>query len=691
MKRPAGRPADAASGRGYTLLSLAGVVAAGAAFWRPALRATGGAWPAPLDDVYIHFAFARSAALAHPFQWVVGNGYSSGGTSLLYPLVLAPGWLLGLRDTRLGLFAAVVALASLVDLGASLRRLVARDGRAPAWVRVFATLVPLSVPLLDWSWFSGMETALVGAVLGRVLVATDRASSAPAHLRAAAQWRAGVWCAALVAARPELVALSLPLALAVVHGARSLSTATSLARAFAPTLLLLGVQAAANAALTGEIQAAGAVRKLVTTNPYAPPASLAVEVIRNLVVLRAQALDAALGGAPWSWAAPALGLVALAARRTRRLGAALGVGALVALLLVALNTTARFQNLRYAAPILAMLLSGATLGAARLARGGRLARSAGIVLALVVIAAPARWFPVQIEHFARASRNIAQQQVVVARRLAALSPRPRRVLVGDAGAIPYLSGLGALDGLGLGGYHDLPFARASVHGIPAVVELIERLPEGERPDWMALYATWWPDLVASFGRRVDSVRITDNVICGSDEKTLYRADWSALAVAGEQREGQLDAVDVADLVDERIHDYDFPHPLGGWVIGASRRDAAGHLRFDGGRIVPQGRAEHFVVGSSVVAGPGRLVLRTDAPDVEIRVTVRRAGSLVGQRTARLDAVSGPTEGEPAPGGPADGSWYELTAALPSVAGGDRIDVEARRGAWRSFHTWLVRP
>ncbi|KYF55998.1 hypothetical protein BE04_46105, partial [Sorangium cellulosum] len=82
------------------------VLGAAAAFYGPALERTGGAWPAPLDDVYIHFGFARAAALGHPFSWIPGNGYSSGGTSLTYPLALAPGYLLGFRGAWLGLFAA---------------------------------------------------------------------------------------------------------------------------------------------------------------------------------------------------------------------------------------------------------------------------------------------------------------------------------------------------------------------------------------------------------------------------------------------------------------------------------------------------------------------------------------------------------------------------------------------------------
>src|SRR5262249_35111309 len=66
-------------------------------------------WSAPLDDVFIHFDFARSAARGHPFEWSTGNGYSSGGTGLLYPLVLAPGIWLGFRGESLMHFAAIVA------------------------------------------------------------------------------------------------------------------------------------------------------------------------------------------------------------------------------------------------------------------------------------------------------------------------------------------------------------------------------------------------------------------------------------------------------------------------------------------------------------------------------------------------------------------------------------------------------
>ncbi len=672
--------------RRWLAATIALVVAAGAAFWGPGLLRTYPHFPVPLDDVYIHFGFARSAALGHPFAWIPGNGYSSGGTSLTYPLALAPGWLVGFRGERLAVFAAILACGAIVDLLRSLRALLSLRALAPRWIAWTFPVLLLSVPLLDWSLFSGMETAFFGAVLGRALLAAHRAVAAPPAERALAQTRAGVWAALLVATRPEAAPLAILLGLGGVHGAGSLRTAGSLLRALAPTLVFLAGQAAVNRALTGEWSAAGAVRKLATSNPYATPLDVALDVVKNLAVLRSQAFETPLGGARASLIVPLLGLAAALDRRARRVALPLLAGAAVSVLLVAFNTTARFQNFRYAAPALLMILAAVALGAASLARRGRLGAAIAAIAVAGASLAPARAFPRQIAHFARASANIAGQQVEVAARLAARAPRPRMLLVGDAGAIPYLSGLPALDGLGLGGYHDLPFARASVHGVPAVVELIERLPPEERPDLLALYPSWWPGLADVFGRRIDGVRIDDNVICGADEKVLYEADWSTLAGsagpgrARENESDEIDEIDVADLVSEAEHGYEAPFPRGGWVVGRVLPLEGGALRFDAGRIVPEGRGESFAIRAhrAGAAGPAALILRTDGGgEGEIRVRVERGGAAISERSAVLPAR-------------ADDRWHEVRVVLGEVRAGDRVRVFAARGAFRDFHAWLVR-
>jgi hypothetical protein len=642
---------------------------AGAAFWVPGYRRSAPHFPVPLDDVYIHFAFARSAALGHPFAWIPENGYSSGGTSLTYPLALAPAWALGLRGERIAIAAALLAVAALVDLARSLRKL------GPGWVSWAIPLLLVSVPLLDWSLFSGMETAFFGAVLGRALLAVRAAEERGPRDRGRAQAWAGVWAALLAATRPEAAPLALLLALSVVHAAGSLRTVPSIARASGPLLLFLGAQAAANRLLTGEWEAAGAVRKLAWSNPYTTGLEVALEAVKNLAVLRSQAFEVPLGGALAGWVVPLLGLAAVIDRRRRRLALPLLLGAAASVILVSFNTTARFQSFRYAAPALLMLLAAAALGAGALARLGRPGALAALGALAAAIVAPARGFPRQIDNFARASANIAGQQVEVAARLAREAPRPGRVLVGDAGAIPYLSGLPAIDGLGLGGYHDLPFARASVHGVPAVVELIERLPPSERPDVLALYPSWWQGLADVFGRREYGVRIADNVICGADEKVVYAADWSALGPPEEPREGALDALDVADLVDERAHAYEAPVPRGGWVVGAVLPLPGGAPRFDAGRIVPEGRSESFAVRAT---GRVALVLRTDGGGPgAFRVTVEHAGAAVAGAEVPLPERAG-------------GRWHEVRASLGAVRAGDRVRLEAVRTPLRDFHLWLIR-
>lgn len=651
------------------------VILVGLAFWIPGFRRTGGTFPIPLDDVYIHFAFARSAALGHPFEWTIGNGYSSGGTSVTYPLVLAPGWLLGFRAEKLAYFAAFIACLCLFDVCRSIRTLLpSRAGFVPWCV----PLVLLAVPLADWSFYSGMETALFAAVLGRFVVGAQKTFSVDSAHRASAQTMAGFWGALVVATRPEAAALVLPMGISMVYGAKSLGTMASLLRSLGPMSLFLGLQATANFVFTSEISQAGAVRKLVGTNPYITPPEIAIEVLKNLIVLQTQAFDAALGGRPWSLILLFFVVAAIAQRRSRPLALPLTLGAVGMLLLVSLNTTARYQNFRYAVPSLLALLIVSLLGMGALALQNRFARIFALVGTTLLIFAPFRHFAKQIDHFARSSGNIEEQQATVARKLAEQTPLPRRVFVGDAGAIPYLSGIPGIDGLGLGGYHDFPFARASVHGIPAVIELIERLPESDRPDVLAIYPTWWSDIVnGSFAKERFTVHIEDNVICASPDKVVYSADWSTLTPANEVRRGTSDELDIGDLVSERAHEYSFSRPRGGWIIGTTLKDPEGNLRYDAGRIIPEGQSERFILQLTGQSRPVVFVFRTDA-DVMGKISIEgiRAGNVVFRREVTVEAREGD-------------AWNEPAVSLPDVMGGDTLRITAVTNAFRHHHLWIV--
>jgi hypothetical protein len=358
-------------------------------------------------------------------------------------------------------------------------------------------------------------------------------------------------------------------------------------------------------------------------------------------------------------------------------------------LAVATNGQVRWQNERYTMPLVAWVLTAAALGLgalvlpARAGRAGWIRAAVGALLASFLVLrfwkAERIQYRDQVWFFGRASRNIRDQHTTAGRLIRKLEPRPRRLMVGDAGALIYASDLPGFDLIGLGGYKDLPLARAGVHGLPATLELLERLPAADRPDYMAIYPTWWPALPHWFGQQVFSVPVRGNVICGGAEKVVYRADWRLLGTGQRprsQRPGEelLDELDVADLVSEKQHDYRFPRPQGGWTDmrvlpdpEASERDL-----WDAGRRIPNGRAETFRLRGLRPGGPLRLVLRT-----------------IVERPSKLDVVVGTTprlvELTPAPG------WTEVSLEIDPAQVNTELPVSItpREGEWVNYHVWAL--
>jgi hypothetical protein len=135
----------------------------------------------------------------------------------------------------------------------------------------------------------------------------------------------------------------------------------------------------------------------------------------------------------------------------------------------------------------------------------------------------------------------------------------------------------------------------------------------------------------------------------------------------------LDALDTADVVSEAEHAYVSPAPLGGWTLFDVRRDDRGTMRFDAGRITPEGQSERFVA-SRGTRGPATLRVRTD-----------------GEACAVDVSVGG---GEPVPLGEPDSQdrtrWASRAAEIArGIEPGEAIVLSARRGTLRDFHVWMV--
>lgn len=656
--------------RGGPLVAAAIACAAACAFWIPAAGAARGWFPAPLDDVYIHFDFARALASGHPFEWIPGQGYSSGETSPLYAVVLAAGWLLGFHGRALGVWAALIAIASVATLVSTLRGLVRP---VPTWLAWMLAALPLSIAVADWALFSGMEVALFVAALARALhaLAGVRAPDRGGATRAARQWRLGAWGAALVLLRPEAVVVVAVLAVLAARAAGRRSAVATVTRTALPGALATTAVLLANQLATGDARSAGAQLKLLSSNPYLSDVDRARAFAENLVTFWVKVFR---GEPALAWILPAFALGALFDRERRTLATASLAAALAWALLVSWNGNAPYHNFRYYAPALVLLAVAAALGIAAIVTrlGPRRGPLAGALVGVAALLLGARRLPAQVAHFRAATANIRDQQIEVGTRIAKL-PEGSRVLLGDAGAIPYVSGRAAVDALGLGGYQRVPFARAAVHGEAATIELIERLAPSERPTHLALYPNWFGALTSRFGSELDHVTIEGNVICGGPTKGIYRADWSALDVPrpAVSSASIVDELDVADVIDEAAHGYAPPTPHGGWTTLDVLVDAAGAKRFDGGRTIPDGKAESF---TTTATARGALTLR-------VRIDAGARGIVL-----RRGASTKPLALEP----PREGAWRHATIALDGIDRGELLTLEARGGEYRDYHVWIER-
>jgi hypothetical protein len=238
------------------------------------------------------------------------------------------------------------------------------------------------------------------------------------------------------------------------------------------------------------------------------------------------------------------------------------------------------------------------------------------------------------------------------------------VLVGDAGAIPYVSNLPAIDIAGLGGLQDYPFARASRLGLAAAVEVLQRVPSERRPTLLALYPSWYKELPVWFGERLFETRARGNVICGDEHKVVYRANWAAFKDDFEP--GPADDVraelDFADIQSERASELRL---LGGQnrvEMKLLERGDVPHGVWDGGRLLQQNARIEAVLRDLLPGRDLRLHFRL-APTQPALLVVNAAGKREFIELQPRDRWQ-----EPVLSIPAGQVTSELTISLESTQG-----------------------
>jgi hypothetical protein len=660
-----------------------------------AIRALAGEPAAPLDDSFIHLQYARRLAEGGFFRYVAGEGYSSGATSFLWPMLLAPFHLLGVRGVSLlwitWLFGTLAHAALAVETYRLAERLA---GRAAA---VGAGAMCILFAAFTWFAWSGMETIL----LAWILVRGARASAAfcepsPAAPRPAALELVLLGLAAPLV-RPEGAIVSLLAAFALGvrpekgrHARRLLAFAPLAGPLIVPLLHLL---------FAGHATSSTTMVKWLLANPTYSREQVRAMIAGNVRLLLTNIVD----GGDWTavfvpehFSFPLfLGLLCLgvAALRRRLPFHALFVAALVLGTLVPCTYLSFLWNrVRYVWPFAGawfVLLACLAREVGDLVRAFR--PRATFVTPLVAgcfAGALSAKLPWAIHDLAQSAHAIQRQQVALGRWAEEHLPEGARIGVNDTGAIAYLSGRRTFDVVGLTTEGE---ARYWVAGPGSRFEHYEKLPEARRPTHFIVYPHWMA-CAPVLGRMLHEATVTDQTILGGQTMIVYEARWDLLgsgALPAAPPEGMRlhDELDVSDLESEEQHHFERVGALDqdNQVLSAGEAyDDEGHRlsppRSDGGRL--RRSVDRFDLRAPE-GNAGLLVLRVSAE--EPLTLVVAAGE---REVGRVELTPG--------------TWSEKSVPWPSwaSAAGTRVSVSVARGEgegaaeaprFGSFHYWLYAP
>jgi hypothetical protein len=621
----------------------------------------GGEWSLPVDDTYIHLQYARSIVEGHPFTYHRGDGYSTGSTSPLYAMFLAPFVAVGFTGERAvpltlvlgGVFLALTFLL-LLRLGRQLGNPTA--GRVAA--AVFCTW-----GFVWFCFFGGMETGfyitLLLACLSSFITWSRQSDPRP---RVTMVLLAG----ALPLVRPEGVFLLAVLLGVVLWRLLQRGTRGAWLR-WAIALAPVALYYLCNLLLTGRLSTAGMVSKSILHAPYLDGVEKTLRFLGNLF----DAIKLFLAGGDPQYLSLLLALPGVAAlctlafheRARRSLGPYLIlVGWMfVALLSASMHMIKIAQWTRYYLPAFALVLLGTGFAISWLAQGLRRRWiAAGTVAALLLFQSGQTFH--WMELYQRDLSVIFRKQAAAGRAVQRL-PESARVLVCDAGAVPWFSRRRTFDIVGLTSplrYNDFR------NGVGSRFELFERLPPSRRPDYVAAYDfCLWP------GARGAPIGVfVDMVVAPIIERGAGTGERPATPLPASAQ--VVDKLDVADLESEAGHRYG-QTPEATIAENLLRRAHVGSsttVITDGGRLV---RARESFRLRGRPGQPATLIVRShqDRPG---RLQIRFGGEVLALQLPRT---------------PPD-EFTETSVPLPTHAVHERNTVEVRTdGGYAAYHYFLV--
>jgi hypothetical protein len=523
----------------------------------------------PLDDTYIHFQYARALASGHPFRYTDGATPTPGATSLLWPMILAPFYALGLHGARLIWAAWGIGWISLGLLAWETRRLAM--GLVRASVAAAAAAMVLAFGGFTWFAASGMEVVPLALLLTRTArraaewVEMRSGTSSAGERQGGPSYRELLLLSALCPLmRPEGVLGSALVAAALLvrsDGHRARAVPAFLSPLIPPLVCWL---------FTGQALTSTALAKWLPLNPYFQDGRLLPAIVANAQILFGILLDGELwtsvflpsGGRVVAWIALLAPAAAGLLRGHAWRGAAVVVFA-VGMLIPTTYETFLVNRVRYIWPFapawivgLACLaeLAGGVIerGVARLGRFGSVApplMAAGIVALFLSRLSPS------MEDLATSSEAVTLQQVSLGKWAAEL-PETALLGVNDTGAIAYFSRRKTFDVVGLTTAGEAKYWSA---GAGSRFEHYEGLPPASRPTHFIVYPEWMA-VDPVLGKPL-TWRTVHHTILGGSTMAAYTARYDLLGSGEAPRDPAIsarvlvDALDVADLESERAHAY----------------------------------------------------------------------------------------------------------------------------------------
>ncbi len=648
----------------------------------------------PLDDSFIHLQYGKQIARGYYFQYQDGAPATGGATSFLYPHLLALGWLIGFQHDWLIGWALLIAWTGVSYVLYLLVRCGERLGSSLAgWSTM---LLVFASGHLGWAFWGGMEIALFTALFLWLMYELLRETVGPMRL--------GLAMGLLSLTRPEGVFIVVGVVGLLIL--RSL-TAYNCKLVFQQPLQRLASSVFVTACLFGPpvfyriaMGRWGGNSLMAKSLLYHPIKSLSERISESasnaVDVFKFYSGAPSIISHPGEFMFPGALLLALCGfliymvspHSSKRWQAAFA-GAPFVIVFAAVATLEVWQlhNFRYLAPMIPWVFLWSVIGAESCVR--RLlacykpfVRSLAALLILLALS----YLPSWASRYAHESAVIAEKQ----RQAAEWSAKNLSgyLAINDAGALAYYGGLPIYDLVGLVS-NDTTLAYRIGEG--ALYERMQRLPQTKRPQFAAVFPTWFEESSRRFDLFYNPRVQFPDPFDPNFGKTVYEINWFYDGNETAPRERTLrdqwrviDSIDIADMIDEREHDYQLKLRDGRFteVANPFRRNFGYHEEIDetwpeienevdnlipmlwaDGRIyqydiLDAGRrvngAESFTLSGLEPRKEAYLILRTcdnegDRESFDFRMAVEVDGVYLGDWTV---------EGTP-------WNWYEIVFTIPA--------------------------